>query len=134
MTSPLQIVWALGLMAIAIGLSSWQRLGLEWNLALATGRTVLQLLVVGYVLAAVFAFQNPWIVLALLSGMLVVAAIVARNRISKKLPRLLPLVGGSIFISTALTLVYVNLFVIQPRVWYEPQHIIPLAGIIWAMP
>lgn len=130
MNSLLQLAWALGLMAIAIALSAWQRLGLEWNLAVATGRTILQLLVVGYVLAAVFAIRNPWLVLAVIGVMLVIATIVARNRISKKVPQLLPWVGGSILASTALTLVYTNLLVIRPDVWYEPQYMIPLAGIV----
>jgi putative ABC transport system permease protein len=130
MDTPLQLVWALGMMAIAIALSAWQRLGLEWNLAVATGRTVIQLLVVGYILAAVFAIRSPWLVLAVLGVMLAIATIVARNRISQKVPQLLPLVGGSILISTLLTLIYTNLLIIQPEVWYEPQYVIPLAGIV----
>jgi len=90
----------------------------------------MQLLVVGYVLAAVFAIRNPWAVLVVLGVMLAIATIVARNRISKKVPHLLPLVGGSILISTVLTLAYTSLLVIRPQVWYEPQYIIPLAGIV----
>lgn len=121
---------ALGLMAIAIGLSAWQRLGLEWNLAVATGRTVLQLLVVGYILAFIFALDNPWAVLAVLTVMLTIAAVVARNRISKKIPQVLPLVWGAILVSTALTLGYTNLLIIQPSRWYEAQYLIPLAGIV----
>ncbi len=121
---------ALGMMAISIGLSAWERLGLEWTLAIATARTLLQLLVVGYILAFVFALNNPWAVLAILLVMLTIAAIVARNRIGKKIPRVLPLVWGSIFISTVLTLAYTTLLVIQPPRWYEPQYLIPLAGIV----
>lgn len=128
--SPIQLIWALGLMAIAIALSAWQRLGLEWNLAIATGRTVLQLLVVGYVLAIVFEFSNPWFVLAMLAVMLVIATLVARNRISQKIPGMIPLVGASILIGTALTLVYTHLLVMQPPIWYDPQYLIPLAGIV----
>lgn len=122
--------FALGLMLLAIGLSAWQRLGLEWNLAVATGRTIVQLLVVGYLLALVFALRNPWAVLALISVMTVIAALVARNRISRKLPRLLVLVGGSIAVSTAITLSYVNLLVLRLSPWYEPQYLVPLAGIL----
>ena len=122
--------WALGMMAIAIGLSAWERLGLEWSLAIATGRTVLQLLVVGYILAFIFALNNPWAVLAVIAVMLTIAAVVARNRISKKYPKLLPLVWGSILVSTAVTLTYTNLLVIHPQTWYEPQYLIPLAGIV----
>ncbi|WP_390883078.1 ABC transporter permease [Kovacikia minuta] len=55
---------------------------------------------------------------------------VARNRISTKIPQLLPLVGGSILISTLLTLIYTNSLIVQPPVWYDPQYVIPLAGIV----
>jgi len=126
----IDLVLALGMMAIAIGLSAWERLGLEWSLAIATGRTVLQLLIVGYLLAFIFALDNPWAVLAVLAVMLTIAAVVARNRISKKMPQLLGLVWVSMLISTALTLSYTNLLVIQPETWYEPQYLVPLAGIV----
>jgi len=118
------------MVAIAIGISAWQRLGLEWNLAIAAGRTIVQLLVVGYLLAAVFALRSPWIVVGVLGVMLVIAAIVARNRISQKIPHLLPLVGGSILAGTVLTMTYTNWLVLQPEVWYEPQYLIPLTGIV----
>ena len=62
--------------------------------------------------------------------MLTVASLVARNRISKKIPRLLPLVWGSILTSTVLSISYTNLLVIQPNTWYEPQYLIPLVGIV----
>lgn len=124
------LVWALGLMAIAIGVSTWQKLGLEFQLAIATGRTVLQLLVVGYLLAVIFALKNPFAVLGVLLVMLTIATITARNRISKKVPRVIPIVLGSMFFSTALTLCYTNVLIIQPRTWYEPQYLIPLAGIV----
>jgi putative ABC transport system permease protein len=124
------LVWALGMMAIAIGLSSWQGLGLEMSLAIATVRTVIQLLGVGYILAIIFALNDPFAVLAVLLVMLTIATITARNRISKKIPQLLYVVFGAIFFSTALTLSYTNLLIIQPESWYEPQYLIPLAGIV----
>ncbi len=118
------------MMAIAIGLSSWQGLGLEMSLAIATGRTVIQLLGVGYILAVIFALNDPFAVLAVLLVMLTIATITARNRISKKIPQLLYVVFGAIFFSTALTLSYTNLLIIQPESWYEPQYLIPLTGIV----
>ncbi|MCF2146554.1 iron export ABC transporter permease subunit FetB [Desmonostoc muscorum LEGE 12446] len=121
---------ALGLMAIAIGVSSWEKLGLELNLALATGRTILQLLVLGYILDFIFALGNAWAVLAILAIMLTITAIVARNRISQKIPYVLPLVWGAIFISTALTVLYTNFLILQPDRWYQAQYVIPLAGIV----
>ncbi|GAB4376506.1 MAG: iron export ABC transporter permease subunit FetB [Elainellaceae cyanobacterium] len=126
----LRFGWAIGLMVIAIGLSAWQRLKLEWNLAVATVRTIVQLLAVGYILEIVFALDNPFAVVGIILVMLTIATIVARNRISQKIPRLLPVVGVSIFVSTVLTLGYINLLVLQPIPWYEPQYLVPLAGII----
>lgn len=121
---------AVGLMGAAIALSAWERIGLELNLAIATGRTILQLAVLGYVLEFIFALDNPWAVLAILSVMLTISAIVARNRITQKIPQMLPLVWGSIFLSTTLTMVYTNVLIIQPDRWFEPQYVIPLAGIV----
>jgi putative ABC transport system permease protein len=125
-----QIGSALGLMVLAIALSKWQKLGLEGSLAIATGRSILQLLVVGYLIEAVFAFSNPFLVLATVAVMLTIATVVARNRISKKIPLLLPIVGGSLFLSTALTVGYVNWLVLHPTPWFDPQNLIPLAGIL----
>jgi putative ABC transport system permease protein len=116
------LVWGLGMIAIAIGISSWQRLGLELPLAHATLRTVVQLLGVGYILAIIFELKNAIAVLGVLMVMLTIATITARNRIGKKIPQLLFVVFGSIFFSTALTLTYTNLLIIQPETWYEPQY------------
>ncbi|MCP6761742.1 MAG: iron export ABC transporter permease subunit FetB [Fischerella sp. CENA71] len=121
---------ATALMAVVIGLSVWENLGLELNLVLATGRTILQLVVLGYVLDFIFAFNNAWAVLAFLALLLTITAIVARNRISQKIPQVLPLVWGSLLLSTIVAIVYTNLVIIQPNRWYEPQYVIPLAGII----
>ena len=121
---------AVGLMAGAIGLSAWEKLGLELNLVTATGRTILQLLVLGYVLDFIFALDNVWGVLAILAVIITITAIVARNRISPKIPLVLPLVWGAIFISTAVTVLYANFLIIQPDRWYEPRYVIPLAGIV----
>jgi putative ABC transport system permease protein len=121
---------AVGLMAIAIGLSVWEKLGLELSLAIAAGRTILQLLVLGYVLDLIFALNNPGAILAILLVMLTIAAIVARNRISQKIPRVLPLVWGAILLSTVVTLLYTNFLILQPDRWYEPRYVIPLAGIV----
>jgi putative ABC transport system permease protein len=126
----LDLGWALGMVGIAAALSRWQRLGLAGQLLLAAGRSLLQLLVVGYILAAIFALNHPLPVLGILGVMLTVAAIAARNRIGQKIAGLLPLVWGSLLISSALTLSYTIAFIIQPETWYAPQYLIPLAGMI----
>lgn len=124
------LFWALGMIAIAIGISSWQKLGLEIPLANATLRTVVQLLGVGYILAVIFELRNAIAVLLVLMVMLTIATITARNRIGKKIPQIIPILFASLFFSTALTLIYTNLLILQPETWYSPQYLIPLAGIV----
>lgn len=124
------LVLALGIMGITIALSLWQNLDLEKQLALGTGRSLLQLLVVGYVLDLVFALNNWLAVVGIILVMLSIAAITVRNRINLKIKGILPLVWLSLLSSTALTLGYIMLLIIQPPRWYEPQYLIPLAGMI----
>nr|WP_202924845.1 iron export ABC transporter permease subunit FetB [Myxacorys almedinensis] len=121
----------MGLVVAAIALSRWQRLGLVPNILIATGRAVLQLIVLGYVLSVVFAPpQSPVLILFVVAILLIVAAIVTRNRISQKLPRLLPWVIGSVLVSTALTVGYTQLLIVRSQPWYDPQFLIPLSGIV----
>jgi putative ABC transport system permease protein len=126
----IDLVWALGMIAVAIGISRWQRLGLEIPLANATLRTVVQLLGVGYILAVIFQLKNAIAVLLVIMVMLTIATITARNRIGKKIPQIIPILFASLFFSTALTLIYTNLLILQPETWYSPQYLIPLAGIV----
>jgi len=128
----IQAVWAVGLILAAFALSSWQRLGLEGSLILAAGRSVIQLAVVGYVLAVVFAPpQSPFLIVFVLAVLLLISAIVTRNRISQKLP-ILPWIIGSFLITTIITVGYVQLIVVQPQTWYEPRFLIPLSAIVLA--
>jgi len=126
----MDLVIALGLMAIALALSQWQRLGLEGQLILATLRTVAQLIGVGYALNIIFALNNPLAVGGIILCMVTIAAVAARKRIDPKLTGILPILWGSILISTLGVLIYVNILIIQPPDWYAPQYVIPLAGII----
>ncbi len=124
------MLWAIGLMAIAIGLSSWQGLGLSKMLAIATVRTVIQLLGVGVFLSIVFSTENPLVILAVLIGMAMIAAVVARNQIDREMSRLFKWVLLAIFSSALVTVTYVCVFVIQLDPWYSPQYLVPLAAIV----
>lgn len=121
---------ALGLMLLTIGLAVWQRLGLTGNIAWATLQTIVQLLVVGYALELVFALQNPIVVLLAIVVLIALATVVTRNRIGRRIPYLVPILAGSLLISTAFTLAYVNLLVLRAQPWYTPQYLVPLAGVL----
>ena len=59
------LVLCLGLIAIAIVLSLWRRLALEKQLAYSAGRSLIQLIAIGYILDIVFAIDNWLMVLAI---------------------------------------------------------------------
>ena len=128
--SAVGMLWAVGLMAIAIGLSSWQQLGIAKTLAIATFRTIAQLLFVGVFLSVVFASRQPLAILAVLVAMATIAAVVARGRIDKDLPKLLKWVWLAIFTSGLVTILYVTTLVIQLDPWYDPRYLVPLTGIV----
>lgn len=124
------MLWATGLMAIAISIASWQGLGLSKMLAIATGRTLIQLLGVGLFFSIIFATRNPFAVLGVILVMITIAATVARSRIDRDLPKLLQWVWLAIFSAGVITMTYVSLFVIRPDPWYDPRYLIPLTGIV----
>jgi len=127
----IDLVLALGLIGISIALSVWQKLGLEVQYIFAAGRSILQLMVVGYILAIIFELNDPIAVLFVLGIMLTIAAIVAKNRISKKIKGLFAIVWGSLFASSFLTLSYTISAIVQPETWYQPQYLIPIAGMVF---
>lgn len=127
----LDLALCLGLIGIAIALSLWRKLALEKQLAYSAVRSLMQLIAIGYILDIVFAIDNWLIVLGILGVMIAIASIVTRNRIDQKLPGLLATVILSLVASSAFTLGYVILLIVQPDPWYEPRYLIPLAGMLF---
>lgn len=125
----LDLPLALGLIAIALVLSIWHRLGLEGALAIAAGRALLQLTVAGYLLTLLFGVSNPWLVILGILVLVLLAAITVRNQISRKVPHLLFLSGGSMLVSLLCSLSYTILLIIQPEEWYAPQYWLSLTAI-----
>lgn len=135
MTPPVDIdlekmLLAVGLMAIAVSLSLWQQLGLAKSLVIGTIRSILQLVIVGYLLDAVFDLNHPVAIILIVVIMSAIAAKEAKNRIGGKIPYALPLVWGAVFIGGGTILAYTTMIIIRPQIWYTPQYLIPLAGMI----
>ncbi|MGL5836205.1 MAG: ABC transporter permease [Waterburya sp.] len=127
----LDLALSLGLIGIAIALSLWKKLGLEQQLAYSSVRSLVQLIAIGYILDLVFAIDNWLVVLGILGIMMAIASVVTRNRIDQKLKGLLSTVILSLVASSAFTLGYVMVLIVQPDKWYEPQYLIPLAGMLF---
>jgi ABC-type iron transport system FetAB permease component len=77
-----QLVLSLGLMALAIAISSRNHLGLEKDLLVGTLRAAVQLFAVGFILTVVFQNERPATVLGVIAVMVVVGGWTAARRIA----------------------------------------------------
>lgn len=121
---------AVGMMAIAISFSVWQKLAIEKNLLIATLRGIIQLIVVGFLLDSVFEIKQPLVIVGIILLMSLIAAREAKNRVREKVPYVLPIMWLSVAVGTVAIVAYTTFLVIQPEIWYSPQYLIPLAGMI----
>ena len=98
----------------------------------AMARMVLQLIMIGYVLIYIFQTQQSWIVLSVLTVMLIAAGWIALRTVPHLQVRLFSYAFISILIGGGFTLIVITQLVLDVRPWFAPDHIIPLAGMIFA--
>ncbi|KAG9453739.1 hypothetical protein H6P81_006643 [Aristolochia fimbriata] len=122
----LKPVAATAVVLLAVALSFFQRLGLEWEMIYAIARAFLQLSVIGFVLQFIFSQKNSgWILLAYLF-MVSVAGYTAGQR-AKHVPRGKYVAGASILVGTAITMFLLVVLNVFP---FTPRYIIPVAGMM----
>ncbi|MEL6321934.1 MAG: iron export ABC transporter permease subunit FetB [Cyanobacteria bacterium J06626_14] len=125
-----QLALAALLILVNLVLSIVLKLGLERSLFIATLRTVVQLLLIGFVLEWLFGQDNPFIVLAIALGMTAIAASASINRTQRRFSgmywdSLLSILATAGFI-TGISLIGI----VRVDPWYDPQYLIPLLGMI----
>lgn len=121
------LVLSLLLVAVAVGLSVWRRLGLEATMLWACGRALVQLLLVGYLLVALFDESTPgWLAWAWVVVMVVFAAFTVRRR-APEVPGSFGLALAATGSSSVLSLGVVFGMGIYPA---EPRAIVPIAGMM----
>ena len=108
------------------------KLDLASRIVIAAIRTVVQLLLIGLVLKALFAQVNLLYVAALSVFMLLVAGREVMARQQRKFGGLWGYGLGtlSMFISSFTLTVYALVVVVSTDPWYTPQYAIPLLGMI----
>ncbi len=121
---------AAALIAINGALSLWLQLGLERKLLWASVRTVVQLLLVGHILAWVFRFDRWYVVLALMVVMTVIAGLAASKRGKRTYIGMRTDAMTSISLSAWLVMGLALFVIIRIRPWYTPQYAIPVLGMI----
>jgi putative ABC transport system permease protein len=134
-----------GVVEIELGRLAWMvvpALGVVWlltrrgmegrGLLYALGRMLLQLLLIGYVLIAIFRAESPWVVLGVLGVMLGFSSWIALRTVPEERLRLLGLVLGAIALGGGSVLALVTQGVLGLDPWYRPDYMIPLAGMVFA--
>jgi putative ABC transport system permease protein len=121
-----QVAAALALVAVAIGISIWERARLEGDIALAALRAFVQLTAIGFVINAIFKSDNLVFVFLLVGVMVVVGAFTARNRARAVPGAFWPLLIALALAGTATLGLIVALGVFDPK----PRFLVPVGGMI----
>jgi putative ABC transport system permease protein len=124
-----QLAIATALVVTAGVISLALRLGLEKKLALASLRTIVQLLLVGYILRWVFQINQWWWVALAVAVMICLAARAAVARSSRGYRGVTGHALIALVISSLAVTVTVTQAVIGVEPWYKPQYVIPLVGM-----
>ena len=125
------LIWALLPAAVVVGiLYRWTTTGRTAVYAVA--RMLIQLLLIGYVLAYIFDAEQPGIIILVLAVMLVVASWIAIRPLRHKQPHLFRNAFIAITVSGVLTLALVTQVVLGIEPWFLPRYMVPLAGMIFA--
>lgn len=109
----------------------------KWNLnylnsMYAVFRMLVQLLLIGFVLAYIFKADNSPIVIAVLIVMLISSSWIALGSLNIPRKKLYVKTFISIFSGGGLVLLLITQFVLRLDPWYLPSYMIPLAGMIFA--
>lgn len=98
----------------------------------ALGRMLSQLLLIGFVLNYIFNSDNAGLISLILLVMMAISSWIALNVIKPHRLTLLKHAFLAILLSSVFILVVVTQGVLSVSPWYQPQVILPLAGMIFA--
>ncbi|GJG98405.1 ABC transporter permease [Cupriavidus pauculus] len=126
------LVMASLLIVAGAALSLALSLGIHRTLLISAIRMVVQLLLVGFVLRAVFSIASPWLTFALVLAMIVAAAREAGSRQERRLDSRWQFIVGlaTVSVPTIVVTILALVTALRPSPWYDARHAIPLAGII----
>ncbi|WP_198336236.1 ABC transporter permease [Psychrobacter celer] len=110
---------------------SWRlRLHLTKTLLMAALRTVVQLSFIGLILAWVFAREQWYEVLSILTIMTLIAGSAAKNRVKRRYKGLFIDTLLAVSVSAVLVTAMAILVILEVQPWYTPQFVIPILGLI----
>jgi putative ABC transport system permease protein len=122
----LATLFIIGAGAVSIAMS----LGLLRSLAIATLRTYLQLIALGFALTWIFRIDSVWIVLGVFLFMMLMTAQILLKRVTQKPPNLYLSTFLAVFLSGVVVTFSVTGLIIQVEPWYDPRYVLTIGGMI----
>ena len=99
---------------------------------IAIFRMLIQLLLIGYALNFIFNADSQWIILLVLIFMLVMASWISLNALPVDKKPLFIYSLTAILCGGGFNLVFISQGVLHVDPWYQPQVMIPIAGMIFS--
>lgn len=130
--SPVDLGLAAVLVVLVAGMSWRMQLGVERRLLIAAARSVVQLILLGLVLEALFAQSGLLFVGLLATIMLLAAGWEVRSRQTRRYRGIWGFGIGtlSMFLSSFSVALIASIVIIGVEPWYRPQYLIPLLGML----
>lgn len=120
------LLFSLVLVMISFGISTKEKLGISKDIAISVIRTVIQLIVIGFVLKYIFQANDPLLTVAMALIIIFNASIQANKR-NPNPHKQWKHSFIAIFISTVITL---GLLVLTGAIKFLPSQIVPITGMI----
>ncbi len=98
----------------------------------AIGRMLVQLVLVGYVLAYIFKAREAYVVFGVLLGMAAAAGWIGLRTATRERRRLFPYALLAILLGAGSALLVAVLLVLRPEPWFSPSVWIPLGGMAFS--
>jgi len=129
---PLDLAIASSLLVADAAISILLKLRLYDKILISSGRMVIQLVAIGFLLRFVFSIHQPAVTALIIILMVLIAAREAAARPERKLKHAAGFWIGlaSIASATVLTALFALTTALRPHPWYDARYAIPLAGIL----
>ncbi len=124
---------AVAMIPVAITLLIYLRWSLGVGTALyAVARMLIQLLLIGYILAYIFGTEDAGLIVLVLSVMLLASSWIALGTVHEQRRQLFSRALLAITLGGGFTLLLITQGVLELQPWYMPRYMVPLAGMIFA--
>ena len=98
----------------------------------ANFRMLIQLLLMGYVLTYIFETDQPVVILLVILFMILMSSWIALRPLQERGIKAFMVVIASLGLSGLAVLFLISQFIVELPRWFEPNFIIPIAGMIFA--